>query len=165
MPIFITQGDITQQSDDAIVNAANENLLSGGGVCGAIHRAAGPGLDKVCREIGRCPTGSAVITPGFALKAKHIIHAVGPRWLGGERKEAELLAQCYESIFNIAIEQGLSSVSVPAISTGIYHYPLEPATDIAIRAARRYQEKLRITFVCFDDRAHMVYKNLATSVA
>jgi O-acetyl-ADP-ribose deacetylase (regulator of RNase III) len=161
MPIHLVQGDITQRGDDAIVNAANEMLLAGGGVCGAIHRAAGPELEQECRAIGRCPTGSAVITKGYALKARHVIHAVGPRWQGGTRGEAELLKSCYANIFYIIKERGLRSIALPAISTGIFGYPLEEATEIAICEAQAFcafVPQVDVTFVCFDTQAYAIYK-------
>lgn len=163
MPIHITQGDITEQDDDAIVNAANEALAQGGGVCGAIHAAAGPELAEVCREIGHCPTGGAVITPGFRLKARYVIHAVGPRWGGGDRGEAALLRQCYRSIFDRVLEKGLTSIALPAISTGIFGYPLKEATQIAVAEARnalKAMPELAVTFVCFDAATKAVYEEM-----
>lgn len=159
MTIEIITGDITEQPVDAIVNAANESLLAGGGVCGAIHRAAGPEMEIACRSLGRCPTGSAVITPGFRLKAKHVIHAVGPRWLGGARGEPELLESCYRSVFDIVEARGLRSVALPAISTGIYNYPLEAATTVAVKVAREYDSRLgaAIMFICFGSEAAQTY--------
>ena len=148
---------------DAIVNAANESLLAGGGVCGAIHRAAGHGLEEACLQIGHCPTGGAVITPGFGLKARHVIHAVGPQWLDGNRGEAALLEKCYRSVFGLVESHGLASVALPAISTGIYHFPLEPATQIAVRVAREFQQErpeVIVTFVCFDQKTHDIYRKI-----
>ena len=126
--------DITTLAVDAIVNAANEQLTPGGGVCGAIHRAAGPELASACRELGVCPTGEARITPGFNLPARFVIHAVGPIWYGGSAGEAEQLANSYRGSLRLAQEHGLQSIAFPAISTGIYGYPLEAATNIAVTA-------------------------------
>ena len=130
--IEIYAGDITQLDVDAIVNAANEALAPGGGVCGAIHRAAGPELAEACARIGRCPTGGARITPGFALNARHVIHAVGPVWQGGTEDEADLLASAYRCSLDLAKRHGLASIAFPAISTGVYGYPLDRATAIAV---------------------------------
>ncbi len=130
--IEIYAGDITQLDVDAIVNAANEALVPGGGVCGAIHRAAGPELAEACARIGRCPTGGARITPGFALKARHVIHAVGPVWQGGTEDEADLLASAYRCSLDLAKRHGLASIAFPAISTGVYGYPAGPAAEIAV---------------------------------
>ena len=128
--------DITTLAIDAIVNAANEELTPGGGVCGAIHRAAGPELASACRELGFCPTGEARITPGFKLPARFVIHAVGPIWRGGSAGEAEQLAAVYRAALELAQEHGLKSIAFPAISTGIYGYPLEAATNIAVSTIR-----------------------------
>lgn len=151
MPMSVILGSITDQLDDAIVNSANPSLLAGGGVCGAIHRTAGPELEKACRAIGRCEVSDAVITPAFGLPCKWVIHAVGPRWLGGGRGEPELLERCYESIFLLVASKGIRSVSLPSISTGIYHYPLDQAVQIAVSVARKHDRSdLKTTFVCFD---------------
>ena len=159
MTISILKGDITRQCVDAIVNSANPSLLAGGGVCGAIHKAAGPELEAACKAIGRCGVGGAVITPAFNLPAKFVIHAVGPRWLDGMRGEPELLEQCYESIFRLVAENDFRSVAIPSIGTGIYHYPLGAAADIAIRVARQNDEAERlIQFVCFDDNTLHAYE-------
>jgi O-acetyl-ADP-ribose deacetylase (regulator of RNase III) len=131
--LAVVQGDITRLQVDAIVNAANETLLGGGGVDGAIHRAAGPGLLEECRRLSGCPTGAAVITAGHALPARHVIHAVGPVWRGGAHGEAALLASCYRESLRLAGERRLASVAFPGISTGVYGYPLEPACGIAAR--------------------------------
>jgi O-acetyl-ADP-ribose deacetylase len=128
-------GDITEEDVDAIVNAANESLLGGGGVDGAIHRAAGPELLAACREIGGCPTGEARLTRGYRLKASHVIHAVGPVYRGGQQGEARLLASAYSSSLRLAREHGLKAVSLPAISCGVYGYPLREAAGIAVEAA------------------------------
>ena len=124
--------DITTLSVDAIVNAANEQLAPGAGVSGAIHRAAGPALARACAVLGGCPTGSALITAGFNLPARYVIHAVGPMWQGGGAAESALLASAYRSSMQLAAEHGLRSIAFPAISTGIYGYPLRPATEIAV---------------------------------
>jgi O-acetyl-ADP-ribose deacetylase (regulator of RNase III) len=145
------KGDITSMQADAIVNSANPSLIAGGGVCGAIHKAAGPELERACRTIGGCEVGKAVITPAFNLESKFVIHAVGPRWLDGLRGEPELLRTCYESIFIIAEEHQLKSLAIPSISTGIYNYPLEAAAEVAFKVARQFRaDHLTITFVCFD---------------
>ena len=142
--------DITILRVDAIVNAANEQLAPGGGVCGAIHRAAGPELARACADRSPCPTGEARITPGFNLPARFVIHAVGPVWRGGTAGEAELLASAYRSALTLAAQHGLRSVAFPAISTGIYGYPLAPATKIACQVAREEdRDGLVIRFVCF----------------
>jgi O-acetyl-ADP-ribose deacetylase len=142
--IEVVRGDITTLDVDAIVNAANAALLGGGGVDGAIHRAAGPELLAACRALPevrpgvRCPTGEARITPGFRLKARHVIHAVGPVWNGGDHHESELLASCYRSTLILARDHGLRSIAFPAISCGIYGYPLDPAATIAVREIRAF---------------------------
>lgn len=162
-------GDITRLAVDAIVNAANERLLPGGGVCGAIHRAAGPELAAACRAIGRCPTGSAVITPGFGLPARHVIHAVGPVWQGGAAGEEALLRGCYTTSLTLAKEAGAREIAFPAISTGIFGYPLALAAPVAIGAVadflmRRAQPE-RVIFCCFDrDSATIYSRALAEAV-
>src|SRR3989344_3420218 len=130
------QADITTLKVDAIVNAANETLLGGGGVDGAIHRAAGPQLKEYCRTLGGCPTGEAKITPGFKLPAQWIIHTVGPVWHGGEQGEPDLLMACYRKTFELALTKQLKTIAFPAISTGIYGYPKEPAARIAVSIMR-----------------------------
>ncbi|WP_448096258.1 O-acetyl-ADP-ribose deacetylase [Luteibacter yeojuensis] len=142
MPFEVIQADITTLAVDAIVNAANESLLGGGGVDGAIHRAAGPALLAACRDIPeirpgvRCPTGEARVTPGFALPARFVIHTVGPVWHGGERAEEELLASCYGNCLKLAQERGVESIAFPAISAGIYGYPADAAARVAIQTVR-----------------------------
>lgn len=158
------QGSITDLNVDAIVNAANASLLGGGGVDGAIHRAAGPGLLEECRTLGGCATGDAKITRGYNLKAKFVIHTVGPVWHGGDRGETELLAKCYRRSLELAREYKLKSIAFPAISTGAYGYPLEEATRIAIDTVRNWlidnTTLERIVFVCFDGRALSTYERL-----
>lgn len=159
--IAVATADITRLDVDAIVNAANESLLPGGGVCGAIHRAAGPELEAECRRIGHCPTGEARITAGYRLPARHVIHTVGPVWQGGAHGEPALLAGCYRNSLALAQQHGLSSIAFPAISTGIYGYPLEAATAIAIAEVRRWiaaqPKPERAIFCCFSDRDAAVY--------
>lgn len=157
-------GDITQLDVAAIVNAANESLLPGGGVCGAIHRAAGPELAAACRTIGHCATGSAVITPGFRLKARHVIHAVGPVWQGGGAGEAELLAGCYARSLALAAEAKAADIAFPAISTGIFGYPAEAAAHVAVAAVRDFLARQElpacVVFCCFEQSAATVYCGL-----
>ncbi len=162
--IEIVQGDITTCRVDAIVNAANRSLLGGGGVDGAIHRAAGPELLAACRKLGGCETGQAKITPGFHLPARNVIHTVGPVWQGGGKGEAELLASCYRESLKLARETGVTTIAFPAISTGVYGYPLEPATRIAIGEVRRFLEHdsalERVVFVCYDGNTLRVYRRV-----
>jgi O-acetyl-ADP-ribose deacetylase (regulator of RNase III) len=154
--------DITTLDTDAIVNAANESLAPGGGVCGAIHRAAGPELARACAAIGRCPTGEARLTPGFRLPARYVIHAVGPVWRGGGENEDGLLASAYQSAMRIAAEHGLRSIAFPAISTGIYGYPLERATGVAVSTVREAAESgsslQQVVFACFSPEVERVYR-------
>ncbi len=159
--------DITTLAIDAIVNAANEELTPGGGVCGAIHRAAGPELASACRELGFCPTGEARITPGFKLPARFVIHAVGPIWRGGSAGEAEQLAAVYRAALELAQEHGLKSIAFPAISTGIYGYPLEAATNIAvstIRAGLLIPSSIDwVVFACFGPEILEAYRRAAVT--
>jgi len=160
--ILIEQGDITRLQVDAIVNAANSSLLGGGGVDGAIHRGAGPELLEECRTIGGCPTGEARITKGYRLPARHVIHTVGPVWRGGTQGEDALLASAYRSSLELARDHGLETIAFPAISTGIFGYPLERATQIAIGEVWRFLEgsdvPRSVTFVCFDGETCDVYE-------
>ena len=153
----IVQGDITKQEVDAIVNAANEALRGGGGVDGAIHRAAGPELLEECIQIGGCPTGEARITQGYRLRARYVIHTVGPVWRGGDRGEPEKLAACYQSALRLAVENSAKTVAFPGISTGVYGYPLEDATRIAMTTVRDGLEDMpsieEVRFVTFGDEA------------
>ena len=157
------QGDITTLQVDAIVNAANTTLLGGGGVDGAIHRAAGPQLLEECRQLGGCPTGKAKLTRGYNLPAKYVIHTVGPVWNGGEKGEAELLKSCYSESLRLAKEQGdIQSIAFPCISTGVYRFPFHHAAEIAVQACRG--SALDITFCCFSDSDLTVYNSLLASV-
>jgi O-acetyl-ADP-ribose deacetylase (regulator of RNase III) len=160
MVIEVAQGDITAEKVDAIVNAANESLLGGGGVDGAIHRAAGRELVEACRLLGGCSTGDAKATPGFRLPASWVIHAVGPRWRGGDRGEAALLASCYRRALQLADELGARSVAFPAISTGIYAYPADQAARIAVDTLRATPTKVeRVRLVAFDGRTRQALED------
>jgi O-acetyl-ADP-ribose deacetylase len=158
----IAQGDITKQKADAVVNAANERLLGGGGVDGAIHRAAGPKLLEECRTLGGCPTGKARITAGYDLPARHVIHTVGPVWLDGNHNEDALLAGCYRSVILLAEEHGLRSLAFPAISTGAYGFPLDRAAAIAVREIKEGLERNadleRVLVVCYNEENAAAYR-------
>lgn len=161
------QADITQMNVDAIVNAANSSLLGGGGVDGAIHRAAGPDLVHECRLLGGCKTGDAKITRGYNLPARHIIHTVGPVWNGGNDKEREKLASCYRASLNLAVTHGLTSVAFPCISTGIYRFPAEEAATIAVATVRDFlthsPHLIEVTFCCYSQADLNLYRNLVES--
>ena len=159
--IEIVTGDITVEQVDAIVNAANSSLLGGGGVDGAIHRAAGPELVARCRTLGGCETGEAKVTPGFDLPARWIIHTVGPVWRGGDHGEAELLAACYRSSLQRAAEVGARSIAFPAISTGVYGYPVAPAAEVAVATVQDADTSVEhVRFVCFDQATTEIYEQL-----
>lgn len=168
MPIEVLEVDITLLALDAIVNAANQALLGGAGVDGAIHRAAGPGLLRACRDLPevkpgvRCPTGEARITPGFNLASRHVIHTVGPIWRGGESGEPERLASCYRESLALAERHGLDSIAFPAISCGVYGYPPEEAVPIAVREVRdwleHYKLPRRVLFACFGREMAKLYE-------
>ena len=160
--IAVLKTDITTLAVDAIVNAANESLLGGGGVDGAIHRAAGPELFDECYQIGGCPTGEARLTKGYKLPARFVIHTVGPVWSGGERGEPELLKSCYQSVFKIARENGIRSLAFPAISCGVYRFPVDRAVKIAV--AETVAELVssdaiqKVIFACFGDEVFQAYQ-------
>jgi len=158
--IRVIRGDITRLEVDAIVNAANNKLEGGGGVDGAIHRIAGPELLKECQSMGGCPTGEAKITKGYRLPARHVIHTVGPVWKDGNHDEAELLASCYRNSLDLAEQNKFKTVSFPAISCGVYGFPIKQAAEIAIRETisflSRNSTMKRVVFVCFDDEIKQV---------
>ena len=162
--VELYKGDITKVKADAIVNAANNTLLGGGGVDGAIHRAAGSALLEYCKTLNGCNTGEAKISPGFKLPAKFIIHTVGPIWEGGEYNEDFLLASCYSNSFKLASKNNLKSITFPSISTGIYRFPIARAAKIAIEETEKFLKGNvvidKVIFVCFDDKTYNIYKNI-----
>ena len=168
IPIEVIEADITTLKVDAIVNAANESLLGGGGVDGAIHRAAGPKLLQECKTIGGCPTGEARLTKGYNLPAKYVIHTVGPVWQGGSQGEDELLAACYRHSMSLALRSHIRSIAFPAISTGVYRFPLERAATIAagetLRFLEVYPEFDRVIFCCFGAEAKRAYSQAVERV-
>jgi O-acetyl-ADP-ribose deacetylase (regulator of RNase III) len=165
--IEVVEGDITKLAVDAIVNAANSSLLGGGGVDGAIHRAAGPELVFECRLIGGCPTGEARITKGYRLPAKHVIHTVGPVWRGGDNDEERLLASCYRNSLALAVENGVRTIAFPAISTGIYGFPVDRAARIAVREVRDFLSRdasiEKVSLVCFGAQALETFRRALES--
>jgi O-acetyl-ADP-ribose deacetylase len=166
--IEIVEGDITKQQVDAIVNAANTSLLGGGGVDGAIHRAAGPELLKETRQIGGCPTGEARVSKGYRLPAKYVIHTVGPVWRGGQGGEDRLLANCYRNSFKAAKELKIESLAFPSISTGAYGFPLERAAEIALEETKKFLETgetlSKVLFVCFGEKVLNTYRKAAQKI-
>jgi len=162
--ITLLKGDITKLDVDAIVNAANESLLGGGGVDGAIHRAAGPRLLEECKTLGGCPTGQARITKGYNLSAKFVIHTVGPVWHGGKNNEGKLLVDCYRNSLRLASENNIKTIAFPCISTGVYRFPKEKAAQIAVEEVNNFLKNNNVvenvSFVCFDEESFTIYKKL-----
>lgn len=160
--IKVIKGDITKIEVDAIVNASNNTLRGGGGVDGAIHKAGGKAILEECLKIGGCKTGEAVITTGGLLKAKYVIHTVGPIWNGGKNDEKELLESCYRNSLILAVKHNIKSIAFPNISTGVYRYPKEEAALIAINTVKEFLEEneLEVTFVCFDDDNYEIYQRI-----
>lgn len=166
--IEITKDDITRQSTDAIVNAANESLLGGGGVDGAIHRAAGFKLLAECQTIGGCPTGQARITNGYNLKARYVIHTVGPVWKGGDQNEENLLASCYQNSLKLAADHNIKTIAFPSISTGVYGFPKEKACHIALKEVTKFLKEntliLKVKFICFSEPDLETYRKAIQSI-
>ena len=166
--IEIKEGDITKEPVDAVVNAANTSLLGGGGVDGAIHRAAGPQLLEETRKIGGCPTGEARASKGYRLPARWVIHTVGPIWTGGTKNEDDLLASCYRNSLKVARDLGVKTIAFPSISTGAYGYPLDRATEIALKETKKFldtdKEIRKVVFVCFGPKALNIYKEVTKKV-
>lgn len=162
MGIHIIKGDITKLMVDAIVNAANETLLGGGGVDGAIHRAAGKDLLEECRKLNGCKTGQAKITKGYLLPAKHVIHTVGPVWHGGNHGEPQLLEDCYRNSLKLAVDNGIKTIAFPAISTGVYRFPKEQAAQIAVKTIQDYlnDHDLEVTLVAFSEADEALFNQL-----
>lgn len=163
--LIIKQGDITLERVDTIVNAANTTLMGGGGVDGAIHRAAGPALDVACARLHGCPTGEARLTPGFALPARYIIHTPGPVWQGGQHNEAQLLANSYRNSLRLAVAHGCQTVAFPSISTGVYAYPVAKAAQVAIAtiktALAQWPQLREVRLMCFDEQTYHAYQRVA----
>ena len=166
--VKIIEGDITKQAVDAVVNAANTTLLGGGGVDGAIHRAAGPELLEETRQIGGCPTGEAKVSRGYRLPARWVIHTVGPVWAGGHKNEDTLLANCYKNSLRAAVDAGAKTIAFPSISTGAYRFPLDRATEIAMRETKRFLESddtvKQVIFVCFGEKVLKTYQDVSVRV-
>ena len=164
--VLILQGDITEQRVDAIVNAANNALLGGGGVDGAIHRAAGPALLEECRKLHGCPTGEAKITMGYGWPAKWVIHTVGPIWRGGDNQEEALLARCYQNSLALAEKQGIKTIAFPSVSTGIYGFPVERAAQIALTEIQNFLASHasieKVLIVCFDKKTYDAYQRASS---
>ena len=166
--VKIIEGDITKQAVDAIVNAANTTLLVGGGVDGAIHRAAGPELLEETRQLGGCPTGEARVSRGYRLPARWVIHTVGPVWAGGHKNEDTLLANCYKNSLRAAVDRGAETIAFPSISTGAYRFPLDRATEIAMEETKRFLENddtvKQVIFVCFGEKVLKTYQDVLSRV-